>query len=582
MNDKILWYLKRESKVLDENFSSSEILAFYNSGEIYDSDELWCAEHEVWAKVVQYKNTLLADTTSTEKVEDDIEDVADDDLKDNISSIDRVAGKNDSVAGIDGDITCPFCWRSFNLEDLKFIAQHNDLDGDLVLGYGFKKRFIPNRFTPDGNAIDIGGVVCEKRACPICHNHLVNSYFEFEPMFLSLVGAPNSGKSVFLPCMLKYLKERLRADFSIGFVDADGEQNSWISAYENNIFNLGILPEKTSLSVGASSYHEVKINGMNVLLTNPAIFALRDERAQRDFFTKEINKILVMHDNAGEHYLPGQDSAETPGTRHLKHSEAIMFVFDPTANSGFGKTFSSDDNFTANMAGWQPQAQIFTNAMQTIKRHNKNNTQSKYKRPVIVMISKADALGDIFSDVMHKRPFFTRNYINVLDIRLLLETSYMIREMLCINSQEVVNTIETEADDVIYIPISSIGQTPFFETIKATENYNSTDETTHQKISEKRIKKVDISKLSPLWVDVPLLYVLYKGGYLEGEKSKIPDDVNVKHLKIISQDNNYIHFVNPRTNQAEMISAQYADIILRSPDLDGCFTISTKNKQSDS
>lgn len=42
---------------------------------------------------------------------------------------------------------------------------------------------------------------------------------------------------------------------------------------------------------------------------------------------------MCLYDNAGEHFLPGAQSANAPGTRHLAVSKALMFVFDPTQHS---------------------------------------------------------------------------------------------------------------------------------------------------------------------------------------------------------------------------------------------------------
>ena len=40
----------------------------------------------------------------------------------------------------------------------------------------------------------------------------------------------------------------------------------------------------------------------------------------------EAERLLVLYDNAGEHFLPGADQATRPVTRHLGRSEAIVFA----------------------------------------------------------------------------------------------------------------------------------------------------------------------------------------------------------------------------------------------------------------
>jgi hypothetical protein len=66
-------------------------------------------------------------------------------------------------------LTCPACRATCAAEDALFIAHDERLPYDLVLGPGHAYRFRPSRFTPDGAAIDPGGVSTTDTACPACH-----------------------------------------------------------------------------------------------------------------------------------------------------------------------------------------------------------------------------------------------------------------------------------------------------------------------------------------------------------------------------------------------------------------------------
>src|SRR4051812_8065624 len=87
-------------------------------------------------------------------------------------------------------MTCPHCWGTFPPEDVLWIASHDDLRGDPRLGPDQLQRFLPTRFTIDGDAIDARGFPCQFLACPKCHLPLPRALLEMEPAFVSILGAP--------------------------------------------------------------------------------------------------------------------------------------------------------------------------------------------------------------------------------------------------------------------------------------------------------------------------------------------------------------------------------------------------------
>src|SRR5580693_7312311 len=98
-------------------------------------------------------------------------------------------------------VTCPHCWHRFPPEEIKWIAAHSDLAGDPLLGSDAPQRFLPSRFNVEGLAIDVKGVACQLLACPRCHLTVPRAVLEMEPLFVSVLGAPGSGKSYFLASM---------------------------------------------------------------------------------------------------------------------------------------------------------------------------------------------------------------------------------------------------------------------------------------------------------------------------------------------------------------------------------------------
>ena len=54
-------------------------------------------------------------------------------------------------------VTCPHCWETFPPEQVLWISEHVELLGDPMLGPERQQRFLPSRFTVDGDAIDARG-----------------------------------------------------------------------------------------------------------------------------------------------------------------------------------------------------------------------------------------------------------------------------------------------------------------------------------------------------------------------------------------------------------------------------------------
>ena len=84
-------------------------------------------------------------------------------------------------------VTCPHCWERFPAEEILWISEHVDLLGDRLLGPEQQQRFLPSRFSLDGDAIDPRGMVCRSLACPRCHLPVPRAMLELEPLFVSIL-----------------------------------------------------------------------------------------------------------------------------------------------------------------------------------------------------------------------------------------------------------------------------------------------------------------------------------------------------------------------------------------------------------
>ena len=157
----------------------------------------------------------------------------------------------------------------------------------------------------------------------------------------SILGAPACGKSYFLAAMTWQLRRILTKQFAIAFSNVDPTFNRILNEYEELIFlnpdpSKLVAIRKTELQ--GDLYNTVLFGEQAVTYPRPFVFAMRVLKDHPAYdASKQFGRTLCIYDNAGEHFLPGQDSADTPVTRHLAQSRVLMFLFDPTQDPRFRK-----------------------------------------------------------------------------------------------------------------------------------------------------------------------------------------------------------------------------------------------------
>lgn len=407
---------------------------------------------------------------------------------------DTSTGVNEAIPLANGALVCPYCWNRFNPEDVLFVASHPDLLGDPVLGTDELQRFLPTRFTPEGLAIDAGGVVSPDMACPICHMRMPSSVMNQPPLFMSIVGAPGSGKSYFLASAVWKLRTTLPKQFGISFMDVDAVTNQWLNDYEEKLF-FQVDEEgyqtiaKTDMSA-PSVYRQIRLNNMQVSLPLPSLFSLH---ANGDFKATPglpANRTLVLYDNAGEHFQAGADSAAAPGTKHLVHAEGIVFLFDPTEDPRFRPVLTRNASSVPFSSKTHRQDVLLIEMIGRIRKHLGLSSNDRIRKTVIVGISKADLLSEFLQLDAEPWRALPGNKGAVLDMQVISTMSGAVRTLMEKFAPEIVATVESFAESVLYVPNSALGHHP----------------------SKQGVRPADIK---PRWVEVPLLYILSRLGYVK-------------------------------------------------------------------
>lgn len=417
---------------------------------------------------------------------------------------------------------CPNCWYRFPIESLCYISRHPQLMGDPVLGSEDQRRFLPREFMPVRRAVDSRGEICTEMACPRCHLRIPTPFLDTTPIFLSIIGTPGSGKSYYLAGATWMLRKMLPRYFGITFEDVDNVTNAWLNSYEEALFfpvdgDAYHVIEKTQIeAVGLSK--QVKINDITLLLPQPAMFTLlaRDKEvpsSMENALPKNGNgndggerkglhsrmgdtglrRTLAVYDNAGEHFQTGQDVIEKPGTLHMLHAHGLLFLFDPTADPRFEDLIALSDKKKIVQTLYQQQ-KILIETIDRIRKYSDLNVTQQYRKPVVVGLSKVDLLSEhLTSKGIHlDRPplkWIEKGVSAALDSAGVGLISSQIRTLFYERAPEYVNTIESFAADVVYLPVSAIGHQP--------------DQ-----------RGVAVDNVHPIWVEVPFLHIFSRMGVI--------------------------------------------------------------------
>jgi hypothetical protein len=372
-------------------------------------------------------------------------------------------------------VQCPHCWGSFRPEEILWMSEHQDLLGDPRLGADHQQRFLATRFNLAGDALDGKGFACQHLACPHCHLVVPRVFLELEPLFLSIFGAPASGKSYFLAAMSWELRKVAPLNFRVSFSDADPALNRILNDYEESLFSssrpeelvpLARLIRKTEEQ--GELYDMVSFGNQTVNYPRPMVFTMQPQRGHPYFSrANALGRAVCLYDNAGESFLPGRDTAANPVTRHMAHSRALFFVFDPTQEARFRRKCeerlgpSGSDRLSR-------QEPFLQEAAARIRRHTGLKQTERHSRPLIVILTKCDAWSHLLSDeplpdpwrkvssgVVGDRPVDAA--VDALDLEVIDRRSMLVRKLLLEHCPEIVTAAEGFANDVTYIPVSAVG-----------------------------------------------------------------------------------------------------------------------------
>ena len=246
----------------------------------------------------------------------------------------------------------------------------------------------------------------------------------------------------------------------------DYEERIFLNSLPDKYVALYDLIEKTQLQ--GRLYDRVQYGEQEIRYPRPFSFSLEPETGHPNYGKSSAKRVLCLYDNAGEHFLPGQDNRGQPGTRHLAESSFLLFLFDPTQDPRWhGAIRQRNPEARLPVAKHSGRQEgILREAAARIRRLKGIADGVKYERPLFVVLNKADVWRGMLDKDALRVPFVpSKHGVDSINIAAVNTCSKYCRNLLLEYIPEVVYAAESFCDTVFYLPASALGKSPQIQQI---------------------------------------------------------------------------------------------------------------------
>lgn len=398
------------------------------------------------------------------------------------------------------DIVCPNCFGKSHPDEVVFRATHHRegdkeyaLQADVLLNQ-YRNKFhlspldaieavIHPDSVPEENKIYSGkilvglydryGQLTRKRLCPKCHNELPFPSGKVKSNIISIIGATQVGKSVYMTMLIHTLQHSTASNFDAACMPLNAEMNRrFRQQFEEPLFENGQM-------LGATQKE---------MRQEPFIF---------QFSFKDANLApvtLVFFDVAGE----GMVDKEYLDlyAAHIKNSSGIMFLVDPLQMKTIRDKllFNMGDNQGEFTAKYDEPRDVVLSLFEHFISHE---TNSKTDIPTAIILTKSDMLqylkdedgeyispnSNVFHNFVHKKYLNTTEFENMNgEVRRFIEKV----------DRPFKDAIDVHFTNTAYFAVSALGSNPINRKISGVVN--------------------------PIRVDEPFLWLLHRLDYIEGRE----------------------------------------------------------------
>lgn len=295
------------------------------------------------------------------------------------------------------DLACPYCYDSFAEREILFrCAGRPGLDGtscprkrdEVLAGKMGRALALPPVFTGRGSRLRAQCPDCavetNYRLCPRCHSQLPLHFGKVRSRLIALIGAKQSGKTVYMTVLIHELMNRVGARFGASVVGSDDDTRAMFDRdYERRIYREGALPGST-MSAGVTDGRRA-----------PLVFRFTVERRRLLGRAGLDHSILSFFDTAGED-LTSQGSADL-NARYVGSADGIILLLDPLQMRG-ARELARDGAGAGAEQGVDHPLTVLTRVTDLLHRTRRGRPGSRIAKPIAVAFTKLDTLWHQFPD----------------------------------------------------------------------------------------------------------------------------------------------------------------------------------------
>ena len=289
---------------------------------------------------------------------------------------------------------CPYCYSGFSERDIWFrcsgrigpTGKRCELKVDTVrrTRTGFNSP-LPPAFNADGRLRAANCPDCQAestaRICPTCHMQLPVHFGKVRSRLIALVGAKESGKTVYMTVLVHELMHRVGEDLNAAISGADDETRlRFASDYEQPLYRDSRLLASTTTAAARDRA--------------PLVFRFTTEgktsRLNRNGTGEPQRTLLSFFDTAGEDLRSAQAVEEN--VQYLAAADGIVLLLDPLQMRGARKLAAPGTRLpTPGAAGDEP-ANVLENITDLIMAKERIKASQRIGKPLAVVFTKMDAL----------------------------------------------------------------------------------------------------------------------------------------------------------------------------------------------
>jgi hypothetical protein len=300
------------------------------------------------------------------------------------------------IRGTSGDrLYCPYCYEAFTQQGIRFRCAGGagrgcppEVDSVLRDRIGYAGA-LPPVFTADGRqnsaACPRCGLPSIARVCPCCHSRLPVLFGKVPSRLIALVGAKQSGKTVFMTVLLHELKHDLGTRLDAAISPADDEtQHRFDDDYEKPLYRESLLLPPTP---AAGLRNRV-----------PLVFRFTTDGSRRGWHGRlgraghgnPRHTLLSFFDAAGED-LRSQQSVEQ-NLRYLAAADGIILLLDPLQMPGARALADPGTRLPAPAATDDLPATVLANITDLMLAQESRRPGAPIRKPLAIVFSKMDSL----------------------------------------------------------------------------------------------------------------------------------------------------------------------------------------------